>query len=90
MAENQNTYTAKDYKSDQEVRWCPGCGDHAIMNAIQRERGKYITKDALRRLESFFDKMLAIKANKRGVRDEEEFENLFMEMSWANDILGGR
>lgn len=29
-------YTAKDFKSDQEVRWCPGCGDYAIMNAIQR------------------------------------------------------
>jgi 2-oxoglutarate ferredoxin oxidoreductase subunit beta len=36
MAETQNTLTSKDYKSDQEVRWCPGCGDHAIMNAIQR------------------------------------------------------
>ncbi len=36
MTENQNTYTAKDFKSDQEVRWCPGCGDHAIMTAIQR------------------------------------------------------
>ncbi|NOQ25641.1 MAG: 2-oxoacid:ferredoxin oxidoreductase subunit beta [Bacteroidales bacterium] len=36
MAENQNIYTAKDFKSDQEVRWCPGCGDHAIMTAIQR------------------------------------------------------
>jgi 2-oxoglutarate ferredoxin oxidoreductase subunit beta len=36
MAENQSIYTAKDFKSDQEVRWCPGCGDHAIMNAIQR------------------------------------------------------
>ena len=36
MAENQNNLTAKDFKSDQEVRWCPGCGDHAIMNAIQR------------------------------------------------------
>ncbi|MCB2194827.1 MAG: 2-oxoacid:ferredoxin oxidoreductase subunit beta [Bacteroidetes bacterium] len=36
MAEIQNTLTSKDYKSDQEVRWCPGCGDHAIMNAIQR------------------------------------------------------
>ncbi|MFV0553660.1 MAG: 2-oxoacid:ferredoxin oxidoreductase subunit beta [Mangrovibacterium sp.] len=29
-------YTAKDFKSEQEVRWCPGCGDYAIMNAIQR------------------------------------------------------
>ena len=25
----------KDYKSDQEVRWCPGCGDYAILNAVQ-------------------------------------------------------
>jgi 2-oxoglutarate/2-oxoacid ferredoxin oxidoreductase subunit beta len=27
--------TAKDFKSDQEVRWCPGCGDYAILNALQ-------------------------------------------------------
>jgi len=25
----------KDYKTDQEVRWCPGCGDYAILNAVQ-------------------------------------------------------
>ena len=24
----------KDYRSDQEVRWCPGCGDYAILNAV--------------------------------------------------------
>jgi len=29
-------YTPKDFKSDQEVRWCPGCGDHAVLNAIQK------------------------------------------------------
>ena len=29
-------YTAKDFKSSSEVRWCPGCGDHAVMNAVQR------------------------------------------------------
>jgi 2-oxoglutarate ferredoxin oxidoreductase subunit beta len=29
-------YTAKDFKSDQEVRWCPGCGDHAVLSAIQK------------------------------------------------------
>ena len=29
-------YTAKDYKSDQYVRWCPGCGDHAIVNVLQK------------------------------------------------------
>ena len=27
--------TAKAFKSDQEVRWCPGCGDYAILNVIQ-------------------------------------------------------
>lgn len=26
----------KDYASDQEVKWCPGCGDYAILNAVQR------------------------------------------------------
>jgi 2-oxoglutarate ferredoxin oxidoreductase subunit beta len=27
--------TTKDFKSDQEVRWCPGCGDYAILAALQ-------------------------------------------------------
>jgi 2-oxoglutarate/2-oxoacid ferredoxin oxidoreductase subunit beta len=27
--------SSKDFKSDQEVRWCPGCGDYAILNVIQ-------------------------------------------------------
>jgi 2-oxoglutarate ferredoxin oxidoreductase subunit beta len=27
--------TTKDFKSDQEVRWCPGCGDYAILAAVQ-------------------------------------------------------
>ena len=26
--------TPQDYKSDQNVRWCPGCGDHAILNSL--------------------------------------------------------
>ena len=26
----------KDWESDQEVRWCPGCGDYAILKAVQR------------------------------------------------------
>ena len=25
-----------DYKSDQSVRWCPGCGDHAILNTLHK------------------------------------------------------
>ncbi len=28
--------TLKDFTSDQEVRWCPGCGDYAILKTIQR------------------------------------------------------
>lgn len=31
-----NKYTAKDFKSDQEIRWCPGCGDHAVLSSVQR------------------------------------------------------
>ena len=26
----------KDFASDQEVRWCPGCGDYAILKAVQK------------------------------------------------------
>jgi 2-oxoglutarate ferredoxin oxidoreductase subunit beta len=29
------TLTKKDFVSDQEVRWCPGCGDYAILSAVQ-------------------------------------------------------
>lgn len=32
----QFKYTSADFKSDQEVKWCPGCGDHAILNAVLR------------------------------------------------------
>jgi len=31
-----NQVTPRDFKSDQEVRWCPGCGDHAVLNAVQK------------------------------------------------------
>ena len=27
--------TKKDFQTDQEVRWCPGCGDYAILKAVQ-------------------------------------------------------
>jgi len=36
MTENNIKLTPKDFKSDQEVRWCPGCGDHAILSAVQK------------------------------------------------------
>ena len=30
------TLTRKDFVSDQEVRWCPGCGDYAILAQMQK------------------------------------------------------
>ncbi len=32
----QKKYTAKDFQSDQDVRWCPGCGDYSILAQTQR------------------------------------------------------
>lgn len=29
-------YNAKDFKSDQQIRWCPGCGDYAIITSMQK------------------------------------------------------
>ena len=31
-----STYQPKDFKNDQTVRWCPGCGDHAILNELHK------------------------------------------------------
>src|SRR3974390_2988414 len=28
--------TAEDFATDQEVRWCPGCGDYSILKTVQR------------------------------------------------------
>jgi 2-oxoglutarate/2-oxoacid ferredoxin oxidoreductase subunit beta len=28
--------TAKDFQTDQEVRWCPGCGDYSILAQVQK------------------------------------------------------
>ena len=36
MNEMTTLTTAKDWASDQEVRWCPGCGDYAVLKAVQR------------------------------------------------------
>lgn len=33
---NKCAFEAKDYKSDQYVRWCPGCGDHAVVATMQK------------------------------------------------------
>jgi 2-oxoglutarate/2-oxoacid ferredoxin oxidoreductase subunit beta len=36
MVAVENKLTRKDYQTDQEVRWCPGCGDYAILANVQR------------------------------------------------------
>ena len=28
--------SAKDFASDQDVRWCPGCGDYAVLAAMRK------------------------------------------------------
>jgi 2-oxoglutarate ferredoxin oxidoreductase subunit beta len=42
-------YTRADFQTDQEVRWCPGCGDYTILSAVQNylasldvDREKYV------------------------------------------------
>ena len=35
MSTDSPTLTKKDFQSDQEVRWCPGCGDYAILSSMQ-------------------------------------------------------
>lgn len=40
---NAPKLTRKDFQTDQDVRWCPGCGDYSILAALQKvlpERGK--------------------------------------------------
>ena len=35
MTTEAPTLNAKDFQSDQDVRWCPGCGDYAILKSVQ-------------------------------------------------------
>ncbi len=30
------TYKPKDFATDQDVRWCPGCGDYAVLAAVRK------------------------------------------------------
>src|SRR6476620_9830386 len=36
VTKNNGTLTAKDFATDQEVRWCPGCGDYSILAQVQK------------------------------------------------------
>ena len=44
--------TAKDYTSDQEVRWCPGCGDYAVLAAVRPRRSARTWNPSRRRAAS--------------------------------------
>ncbi|WP_329207360.1 2-oxoacid:ferredoxin oxidoreductase subunit beta [Streptomyces sp. NBC_00683] len=35
VPKSEASLSARDFKSDQEVRWCPGCGDYAVLAAVQ-------------------------------------------------------
>lgn len=45
-----NTLTKKDYQNENEVRWCPGCGDYAILATVQ----KTLAELALKREDTVF------------------------------------
>ena len=36
MSTEELKYTTADFKSTQDVKWCPGCGDYSILAAVQR------------------------------------------------------
>ncbi len=36
MTPNPKKLSRKDFATDQDVRWCPGCGDYAILAAVQK------------------------------------------------------
>lgn len=40
-------YKPADFKSDQEVKWCPGCGDHAILNSVHRALATIAEKQSI-------------------------------------------
>ena len=36
MTKNNVKLKAKDFATDQDVRWCPGCGDYSILSQVQK------------------------------------------------------
>mgnify|MGYP000970272075 CR=1 FL=1 len=33
---DEKVLTTKDFQSDQDVRWCPGCGDYSVLAQVQK------------------------------------------------------
>ena len=46
--------TRKDYTSDQEVRWCPGCGDYAVLAAVRQ----FLPTLGIRRENTVFSRLI--------------------------------
>ena len=44
MTTSLPTLTPKDFTTDQDVRWCPGCGDYAILTAVRKTLPKLDTR----------------------------------------------
>ena len=52
--------TKKDFKSDQEVRWCPGCGDYGILNAVQSAFAERMDDDLIDAVHTAIEMMTPI------------------------------
>ena len=78
-------YRRLERKVNRLLGDAPDRSVNAIMSAIERERGQYLSKDNYRRIRAFFEKMDSLKKNKSDIKNEQEFEDLFMEMSWVSD-----
>ena len=46
-------YTFKDFASDQEVRWCPGCDDYVILRSMQKALPEMGVKKATSKISLF-------------------------------------
>ena len=75
---------AKDFASDQDVRWCPGCGDYAILNQVRKVMA---TLQAVREKtvpKRIDDRLVTIKDPRILAYTEEELRALQREVRDAN------
>ena len=56
-----------------------------VISTIEASQGKYISKENIKRMRSFLEKIEEIKNNKITIEDSEEFNEIFFEMNWFND-----
>jgi len=58
-----------------------------VLAKLEQERGKYISKENYERIQKFLVNFKEIKENHLEIVDEEEFNEVFFEMSWFADII---